>query len=77
MTGGLTDPPKRKFTANYEGFIQGSTAGELRKALADLPDEAMVAFVDSYEEDSRTIGDTLPTITAGIGFKWPVSPKQV
>lgn len=76
MSGGITDPPEKKeFKANFEHVIQGSTASELLEALKDLPPNATIVWVDTYERDERSIFEPMtPVVTVGIGFKWPASP---
>ena len=76
MSGGITDPPKAKLVPHYEKVVQGSTAGELIKQLKELPEDAPVAWVDSYWEDQRTFAEESPTMIAGIGFKWPAVSQE-
>ena len=76
MSGGITDPPKAKLIPHYEKVVQGSTAGELIKQLKELPEDASVVWVDSYEEDLRGFPEYRDIIvTVGMGFKWPASQE--
>lgn len=76
MSGGITDPPRAKLVPHYEKVVQGSTAGELIKQLKELPEEASVVWVDSYEEDLRAFPESRDiVVTVGMGFKWPASQE--
>lgn len=70
MAGGITEPPEKKRVAYYEDTIQGSTVAELMDQLSTLPPNATVKWVDSFEDEGRSMHD-LPMLVAGIGFTWP------
>lgn len=78
MSGGITDAAdngsKKKRLPFYTEVAQGATAGELRESLKDIPDDAEVTFVDSYEEN---VTWDSATVTAGIGFKWAADVSEV
>lgn len=62
---GITDPPA-KLSKGHDYVIQGSTVGEILDSMEGLPRDAVVEWVDFYEE--KTLNTK--TVTAGIGVKY-------
>lgn len=47
MSGGITDPVEKPHKDELR-IVQGTTAGMLREAMKDLPENARIGWVDYY-----------------------------